>query len=132
MPLQLSVWVYKRTQKTAEPTTNNKATTTTYFFDMPSSSSTTTTTSSSTSSSSSSSIINKKNNNNATKKELDLIALRKLRHDNTQNAARLLRMMELSTKHLLALHKRMDKEAIAIEGKEYKEDHNLPSSRSGA
>jgi hypothetical protein len=59
------------------------------------------------------------------KKERDLIALRKLRHDNAPKAARLLRMMELSTKRLLALHKRMDKEAIAIAGKDYKEDNDL-------
>ena len=36
-----------------------------------------------------------------------------------------LRMMELSTKRLLALHKRMDKEAIAIAGNDYKEDNDL-------
>ena len=61
------------------------------------------------------------------KKERDLIIaqLRKLRHDNAPKAARLLRMMELSTKRLLALHKRMDKEAIAIAGKDYKEDNDL-------
>ena len=82
---------------------------------MSSSSSSTTTTSTSTSTTT--------NNNN--KKERDLIALRKLRHDNAPKAARLLRMMELSTKRLLALHKRMDKEAIAIAGGDYKEDHDL-------
>ena len=64
-------------------------------------------------------------NKNKNKKERDLIALRKLRHDNAPKAARLLRMMELTTKRLLALHKNMDKEAIAIAGKDYKEDHDL-------
>ena len=89
-----------------------------------SSSTTTTSTSTSTTTASSSSnmmLINDKKN----KKERDLIALRKLRHANAPKAARLLRMMELSTKRLLALHKRMDKEAIAIAGKDYKEDNDL-------
>ena len=66
-------------------------------------------------------LINKKNN----KKERDLIALRKLRHYNAPKAARLLRIMELAAKGLIGLHKRMDKEAIAIAGKDYTENHDI-------
>ena len=90
---------------------------------MPSSSSSTTTSTATTTTSSSSSgrmmLINKN------KKERDLIALRKLRHDNAPKAARLLRIMELAAKGLLTLHKRMDKEAIAIAGKDYTEHHDI-------
>ena len=62
---------------------------------------------------------------NKNKKERDLIALRKLRHVNAPKAARLLRIMELAAKGLITLHKRMDKEAIAIAGKDYTEHHDI-------
>ena len=88
---------------------------------MSSSSSSTTTTTSTTTTSSRMMLINKKNN----KKERDLIALRKLRHDNAPKAARLLRIMELAAKGLITLHKRMHKEAIAIAGKDYTEHHDI-------
>ena len=87
---------------------------------MPSSSSSTTTSTSTTNTTtniSSMMLINKK--------ERDLIALRKLRHDNAPKAARLLRIMELAAKGLITLHKRMDKEAIAIAGKDYTEHHDI-------
>ena len=86
-----------------------------------SSSSSTTTTTTTTTTSSRMMLINKKNN----KKERDLVALRKLRHDNAPKAARLLRIMELAAKGLITLHKRMDKEAIAIAGKGYTENHDI-------
>ena len=91
---------------------------------MPSSSSSTTTstsTSTTTTSSSGGRMMMLINN----KKERDLIALRKLRHDNAPKAARLLRIMELAAKGLITLHKRMDKEAIAIAGKDYTEHHDI-------
>ena len=69
-------------------------------------------------------LIDKKKNNDD-KKERDLIALRKLRHVNAPKAARLLRIMELAAKGLITLHKRMDKEAIAIAGKDYTENHDI-------
>ena len=95
---------------------------------MPSSSSSTSTSTSTTSSGSGRMMLinkEKNNNNKHTKKERDLIALRKLRHSYAPKMAHQLRMMEQSTKRLLALHKRMDKEAIAIAGNDYKEDHDL-------
>ena len=57
--------------------------------------------------------------------EQKITELRKLRHSYAQRMARNLRVLELTTKRLMALHKLMDREAKAIAGKDYAETYEL-------
>ena len=57
--------------------------------------------------------------------EQKITELRKLRHSYAPGMARNLRVLELTTKRLMALHKRMDREAKAIAGKDYAETYEL-------
>ncbi len=52
-------------------------------------------------------------------------ALRKLHHDNAPNVARLARILHLTAKRLHRIHVKIDKEAIRIAGKNYKDDHDV-------
>ena len=58
-------------------------------------------------------------------KDSKLRKLRKLRHSYAPKVARLARIIELASKNLINIHKRLDKEARKIAGHNYKATHQL-------
>ena len=60
-----------------------------------------------------------------------ILALRKLHHDNAPKVARLARILQLTAERLHKIHVKIDKEAIRIAGKNYKDDHSVGFDEHG-